>query len=345
VTSAASRDHGARALVSAASSLPTHRDGTSERLCREPTPRRIAPRDASSTRAGFDRVSHRVAAFATRAPRPPPRRVSTRIDSPPRNSFPSVIARFAFPSAQDDAKLAEAIAQINEKRPDLPFFEPDDVIIEWDQCLGEGGFCTAYRAVWGGAHARDARRWLRYALGTRKNAHRIPYASLERSLPSDEEPPERFRFAFFSTGEEVCARVVDTTRVSCAVEEVATVDGTRAEAIAKRVSRTRARRTTTRRRPRVETKSGFGPPLASDAPRRAFISPVFSSVEKKREKRFSRFSAPPNNRRDAFCLTLCPTRLLFFSHAAFSCVQACPRSPCARTGSPARFARLPTIPI
>lgn len=31
------------------------------------------------------------------------------------------------------------------------------------------------------------------ALGTRKNAHRIPYASLERSLPSDEEPPNVFR--------------------------------------------------------------------------------------------------------------------------------------------------------
>lgn len=170
MTSAASRDHGARALVSAASSLPTHRDGTSERLCREPTPRRIAPRDASSTRAGFDRVGHRVAAFATRAPRPPSRRVSTRIDSPPRDSFPSVIARFAFPSAQDDAKLAEAIAQINEKRPDLPFFEPDDVIIEWDQCLGEGGFCTAYRAVWGGAHARDARRWL-LARSAREKTH------------------------------------------------------------------------------------------------------------------------------------------------------------------------------
>lgn len=163
--------------------------------------------------------------------------------------------------------------------------------------------------------------------------------------PLTKNPPNVFRFAFFSTGEEVCARVVDTTRVSCAVEEVATVDGTRAEAIAKRVSRTRARRTTTRRRPRVETKSGFGPPLASDAPRRAFISPVFSSVEKKREKRFSRFSAPPNNRRDAFCLTLFPTRLLFFPRMTFSCVQACPRSPCARTGSPARFARLPTIPI
>lgn len=57
------------------------------------------------------------------------------------------------------------------------------------------------------------------------------------------------------------------------------------------------------------------------------------------------FSAPPNNRRDAFCLTLFPTRRLFFSHTTFSCVQACPRSPCARTGSPARFARLPTIPI
>ena len=291
MTSAASRDHGARALVSAASSLPTHRDGTYERLCREPTPRRIAPRDASSTRAGFDRVSHRVAAFATRAPRPPPRRVSTRIDSPPRNSFPSVIARFAFPSAQDDAKLAEAIAQINEKRPDLPFFEPDDVIIEWDQCLGEGGFCTAYRAVWGGAHARDARTWLRYALGTRKNAHRITYASLERSLPSDEEPPERFRFAFFSTGEEVCARVVDTTRVSCAVEEVATVDGTRAEAIAKRVSRTRARRTTTRDG-RASKQKADSDPRSRPTPRDARLFrqsfPVWKRSAKKDFRAFRR---------------------------------------------------------
>jgi hypothetical protein len=44
--------------------------------------------------------------------------------------------------------------------------------------------------------------------------------------PLTKKPPERFRCA--STGEEVCARVVDTTRVSCAVDEVATVDGTRA---------------------------------------------------------------------------------------------------------------------
>lgn len=46
----------------------------------EPTPSRIAPRDASSARIGFDRVGHRESASATRAPRPPPRRVSTRID-------------------------------------------------------------------------------------------------------------------------------------------------------------------------------------------------------------------------------------------------------------------------
>ena len=38
------------------------------------------------------------------------------------------------------------------------------------------------------------------ALGTRKNAHRIPYASLERSLPSDEEPPERFPVRFDRRG-------------------------------------------------------------------------------------------------------------------------------------------------
>ena len=41
---------------------------------------------------------------------------------------------------------------------------------------------------------RDARTSPFFALvsGTRKNAHRIPYASLERSLPSDEETPRTF---------------------------------------------------------------------------------------------------------------------------------------------------------
>jgi len=60
-------------------------------------------------------------------------------------------SRFHLPRINQDAsKLAEAMALIKTKRPDLEFFSPNDVIIEWNQRLGEGGFCTAYRAVWRG---------------------------------------------------------------------------------------------------------------------------------------------------------------------------------------------------
>ena len=64
--------------------------------------------------------------------------------------------------------------------------------------------------------SRDARRLLsprRSALGTRKNAHRIPYASLERSLPSDEEPPER-TFSGALRQARRCARA-SWTRPAC----------------------------------------------------------------------------------------------------------------------------------
>ena len=86
--------------------------------------------------------------------------------------------------------------------------------------------------------------------------------------PLTKKPPERFRCA--STGEEVCARVVDTTRVSCAVDEVATVDGTRARARTTRF-RTRTPRLDDSRQ---QTKRGFGPP--SDPTRLLFRFFFFS---------------------------------------------------------------------
>lgn len=70
--------------------------------------------------------------------------------------------------------------------------------------------------------------------------------------------------------------------------------------------------------------------------------PVWKRSAKKDFRAFRRRRTTAFN---AFCLTLFPTRRLFFPRMTFSCVQACPRSPCARTGSPARFARLPTTPI
>ena len=57
----------------------------------EPTPSRIAPRDASSARIGFDRVGHRESASATRAPRPPPR---------PRLDPHRLTSHVSFPSSR-----------------------------------------------------------------------------------------------------------------------------------------------------------------------------------------------------------------------------------------------------
>jgi hypothetical protein len=107
------------------------------------------------------RRAHRVSPARARLSRC----VATQAD--PR----SLIARFLI-APQDDAKLAEAMARISEKRPDLPYFQPEDVIIEWDQCLGEGGFCTAYRAVWGGAWTRAPGRFPRRSERD-ENAHRV----------------------------------------------------------------------------------------------------------------------------------------------------------------------------
>jgi|TARA_B110000977_G_scaffold177712_1_gene234511 hypothetical protein len=60
------------------------------------------------------------------------------------------------------------MALIVEKRPDLKYFNPNDVIIEWDQRLGEGGFCTAYRAVWRGTYRRCCRTHLSLSLPVSK---------------------------------------------------------------------------------------------------------------------------------------------------------------------------------
>jgi hypothetical protein len=58
-------------------------------------------------------------------------------------------------SLLDPSEVQLCIAGIAEKRPDLEYLPPGDVDIKWDECLGEGGFCTAYKADWGGvARAR-----------------------------------------------------------------------------------------------------------------------------------------------------------------------------------------------
>lgn len=48
------------------------------------------------------------------------------------------------------------MALIAEKRPDLTYLAPEEVHVKWDQCLGEGGFCTAYRAEWEGGGEQHA---------------------------------------------------------------------------------------------------------------------------------------------------------------------------------------------
>jgi hypothetical protein len=53
--------------------------------------------------------------------------------------------------AMDAAQLDECVARIAERRPDLTRFSNAEVCVKWDECLGEGGFCTAYRAEWNGA--------------------------------------------------------------------------------------------------------------------------------------------------------------------------------------------------
>jgi hypothetical protein len=55
----------------------------------------------------------------------------------------------------DPFTLNECIEEIAEKRPDLAYIDPDEVDIRFDERLGEGGFCTAYRCTWNGASPRD----------------------------------------------------------------------------------------------------------------------------------------------------------------------------------------------
>ncbi len=55
----------------------------------------------------------------------------------------------------DPFTLNECIEEIAEKRPDLAYIDPDEVDIRFDERLGEGGFCTAYRCTWNGASPLD----------------------------------------------------------------------------------------------------------------------------------------------------------------------------------------------
>jgi len=81
-----------------------------------------------------------------------------------------------FPThPQDAAQLEQCVAQIAELRPDLPYFDRDEVNIKWDQRLGEGGFCTAYRATWRGA------RMTPHAQLPRPPPSLCPYARLEKN--------------------------------------------------------------------------------------------------------------------------------------------------------------------
>ena len=70
-------------------------------------------------------------------------------------------------------EAARCLGAIREHRPDMKQFLEPELEVDYDAVLGEGGFCTAYRA--------------------------------------------RFR------GENVCARVVDSSKESLVVAEVATV--------------------------------------------------------------------------------------------------------------------------
>ena len=149
----------------------TQRDGAS-RL--GPPPRRPAgeagprgPRLPPSPR----RIETRVASTATRRARatgvereprsfPPPRVGAARSRGralrarTPRAKLmtPDDASSPPSPGPQNAKQLDECVKQIAETRPDLEYFAPDEVTIRWNERLGEGGFCTAYRATWRGAH-------------------------------------------------------------------------------------------------------------------------------------------------------------------------------------------------
>ena len=45
----------------------------------------------------------------------------------------------------------KTIEEIGEKRPDLDYINPDEIDVQFEERMGEGGFCTAYRCTWNGA--------------------------------------------------------------------------------------------------------------------------------------------------------------------------------------------------
>ena len=45
----------------------------------------------------------------------------------------------------------KTIEEIGEKRPDLDYINPDEIDVHFEERMGEGGVCTAYRCTWNGA--------------------------------------------------------------------------------------------------------------------------------------------------------------------------------------------------
>ena len=177
------------------------------------TRRSIVARDSQRVSRVQTRRTTRVSFLSPRSRRFPPSSAQISL-----TQFAPVVAPT---HPQDAAQLEQCVAQIAELRPDLPYFDRDEVNIKWDQRLGEGGFCTAYRATWRGA------RMTPHAQLPRPPPSLCPYARLEKNSALPPTPPSALTYPrpIPRAGEEVCARVVDTSRVSCAVSEVATVEG------------------------------------------------------------------------------------------------------------------------
>ena len=121
----------------------------------------------------------------------------------------------------DPFTLNECIEEIAEKRPDLAYINPDEVDIRFDESLGEGGFCTAYRCTWNGASPCDG------CCPTSGESWLFPPpprdARCAPRTPADPRVPPELDVI---TGKLMCARVVDSNRQRTVVEEIATVEGT-----------------------------------------------------------------------------------------------------------------------
>jgi len=192
-TSAASRDHGARALVSAPSSLPTHRDGTSDRLFRADAESYRAPRRVVGAYRVRSRRSPRIRVRDARASSPAaPRLDPHRLTSPV--SFPSSRVSRPIDAGRRQTRRGDRADQ--REAPGPAFLSAGRRHHRMGPVPGRRRVLHRLQSRLGRCadRTRDARTSPFCALvsGTRKNAHRIPYASLERSLPSDEETPRTF---------------------------------------------------------------------------------------------------------------------------------------------------------